>query len=80
MAALPYMQLYVADYLADTSHLTAAQHGAYMLLLMNYWQRGKAFHAPDERTLNIRLANVARMLNDEWEQNKQVLARVLRCE
>lgn len=41
MAALPYIQLYVADYLADTVHLTAEEHGAYLLLIFNYWQTGK---------------------------------------
>lgn len=69
MAALPYMQLYVADYLADTAHLNAAQHGAYLLLLMNYWQRGKALVNSNER-----LANVARMSNEEWNKNRDVLA------
>lgn len=69
MAALPYMQLYVADYLADTSHLNAAQHGAYLLLLMNYWQRGKAI--PDS---NDRLAIVARMTNEQWNDNRAVVA------
>ena len=68
MAALPYIQLYVADYLADTAHLTAAQHGAYLLLIMNYWQRGKPLN-----NFNERLTNVARMSNDEWETNKKVL-------
>lgn len=69
MAALPYMQLYVAEYLADTCHLNAAQHGAYLLLLMNYWQRGKAL--PD---VNDRLAIVARMTNEEWTANREVVA------
>ena len=41
MAALPYMQLYVADYLADTVHLDADEHGAYLLIIFNYWQTGK---------------------------------------
>ena len=68
MAALPYMQLYVAEYLADTSHLNAAQHGAYLLLLMNYWQRGKPL--PDS---NDRLAIVARMSAEEWASNRKIL-------
>jgi uncharacterized protein YdaU (DUF1376 family) len=68
MTSLPYMQLYVSDYLADTAHLTAQQHGAYMLLLMNYWQRGK----PLDNT-NERLSHVARLSPEEWEQAKPTL-------
>jgi uncharacterized protein YdaU (DUF1376 family) len=63
------MQLYVSDYLADTAHLNAQQHGAYMLLLMNYWQRGKPLDNTGER-----LAYVARMTPDEWEDNREILA------
>jgi len=59
MAALPYMQLYVADYLADTMHLTTEEHGAYLLIIMNYWQTGKP--VPIKR-----LASVARLSNDRW--------------
>lgn len=69
MAALPYMQFYVADYLADTMHLNAKQHGAYLLLLFNYWQRGKPLKNDSER-----LANVVRMHVEEWEENREVLA------
>lgn len=74
MAALPYMQLYVADYLADTAHLSAIEHGAYLLLMFNYWQRGESFKAKDEQSLNRRLATVARLSNDEWEDVKETLA------
>ena len=69
MASLPYMQLYVSDYLADTAHLTAQQHGAYMLLLMNYWQKGRAIENTNER-----LQHVARLTQDEWLANKSILA------
>jgi uncharacterized protein YdaU (DUF1376 family) len=74
MAALPYIQLYVADYLADTAHLTTVEHGAYLLLIFNYWQKGESFKAKDERTLNKRLATVARMNEQEWENVKETLS------
>jgi len=69
MNSLPYMQLYVNDYLADTAHLNATQHGAYILLLMNYWQQGKPLNNSRER-----LAFVARMTPEEWEDNREILA------
>ncbi|WP_396039189.1 DUF1376 domain-containing protein [Escherichia coli] len=59
MAALPYMQLYIADYLADTMHLSAEVHGAYLLLMFNYWQTGKPI--PKNR-----LAKIARLTNERW--------------
>lgn len=61
MAALPYMQLYPADYLADTQHLTTEEHGAYLLLLMNYWQTGKPL-----RNSEGRLAIIAKLSNERW--------------
>ena len=74
MAALPYMQLYVADYLADTAHLSTLENGAYLLLIFNYWQRGESFKAKDQQSLNKRLASVARLSNEEWENVKESLA------
>ena len=67
MAALPYIQLYVADYLADTMHLTTEEHGAYLLLIMNYWQTGHAI--PKKR-----LASVARMSNARWTDVENTLS------
>ena len=66
MAALPYIQLYVADYLADTMHLTTEDHGAYLLLIFNYWQTGKAI--PKKR-----LPSVTRMSNERWADVEETL-------
>ncbi|BCL48906.1 DUF1376 domain-containing protein [Citrobacter koseri] len=59
MAALPYMQLYIADYLADTMHLSTEEHGAYLLLMFNYWQTGRGIP-------KSRLAKIARLTNERW--------------
>lgn len=68
MAAIPWMALYPSDYLADTAHLTRAQSGSYMFLLMNYWQTGKPLDNTDDR-----LAVVARMTPEEWQSEKAIL-------
>jgi len=74
MAALPYMQLYVADYLGDTYFLTTEEHGAYLLLIMTYWQSGKPIHksnlARASRLNDERWTNVERTLNRFFEEDE----------
>ncbi len=69
MSALPYIPLYVADYLADTSHLSTLEHGSYLLLIMNYWQRGEALPSDD-----VKLARIARLSAKEWAAVKPAIA------
>lgn len=59
MAALPYIQFYIADYLADTMHLSTEEHGAYLLLIFNYWQTGKPL--PKNR-----LSVISRLSKEQW--------------
>lgn len=66
MAALPYMQLYIADYLADTMHLSTEEHGAYLLLMFNYWQTGRPI--PKNR-----LAKIARVSDSRWAELQPIL-------
>lgn len=68
MAAPAWMPLYVADYLADTGHLSTVEHGAYMLLIMHYWQNGGI---PDE---DPKLARICRLSVKEWLNIKETLA------
>lgn len=67
MAKHPWMPLYVADYLADTGHLTGAEHGAYLLLIMHYWT---CKCIPND---DARLSRIARMSLEEWQRSKPVI-------
>lgn len=62
-----YMPLWIADYLADTTRLTTEQHGAYLLLLMDYWRNGPP-PANDEV-----LAQIAKLDKKKWTKNKPIL-------
>jgi uncharacterized protein YdaU (DUF1376 family) len=61
------MPLYVGDYLGDTGHLTTAQHGAYLLLMMHYWRKGEL---PDD---NSQLAKITKLPLRTWCDYRPVL-------
>lgn len=65
-----WMPLYVGDYLRDTSRLTTEQHGAYLLLIFDYWSSGQSL--PDDDT---QLALITRLSPEKWHQLRPSLAR-----
>ena len=69
------MPLYVADYLADAAHLSTIEHGAYLLLIMTYWQRGKALPDDDKK-----LATIVRVSPEEWAGMRETLAEFFECD
>lgn len=68
MSNRAWMPLHIADYLADTGHLTATEHGAYLLLIMHYWQNGSL--PENERVI----ARIAKLTTDQWEESRDILA------
>jgi uncharacterized protein YdaU (DUF1376 family) len=63
----PWMPLYVGDYLGDTGHLTTAQHGAYLLLMMHYWRKGEL---PDD---DRQLAKITKLPLRTWRDYRATL-------
>lgn len=56
MSKAPSMPMYWDAYIADTSHLTLEEHGAYMLLLAAMWRRNG--YVPDDDKDNARILSV----------------------
>lgn len=63
-----WMPLYIGDYLRDTSRLTTEQHGAYLLLIMDYFVNGPL---PDD---DAALASITRTTAMVWKRMRPVLA------
>jgi uncharacterized protein YdaU (DUF1376 family) len=68
------MPLYVGDYLKDTRHLTAEQHGAYLLVLMDLWNRGGSI-SDDPKAL----ARIAGVSVKRWPAVWSVIGEFFDC-
>lgn len=58
-----WMPLYIGDYLADTSRLSTEQHGAYLLILMDYWRNGPPLDDDEE------LASITKLPMTQWRKH-----------
>jgi uncharacterized protein YdaU (DUF1376 family) len=62
-----WMPLYIADYMSATSRLTTEEHGAYLLILMDYWKSGAP---PDNDRV---LSQITRLSPDAWSNARRML-------
>lgn len=69
-----WMPLFIGDYLADTSRLTTEQHGAYLLLIMDYWRNGPP---PDNAQV---LSQITRLSPDAWSITQAMLKQFFSIE
>lgn len=63
-----WFPLYVADYRADTMRFTTEQHGAYLLIIMDYWRNGPP---PDDDQV---LAQITGLPVARWKKHRAVIA------
>jgi uncharacterized protein YdaU (DUF1376 family) len=68
MSNRAWMPLHIDDYISDTDHLTAAEHGAYLLLIMKYWREDGL---PSDEGL---IRRYAKLSVEQWGESRDVLA------
>jgi uncharacterized protein YdaU (DUF1376 family) len=66
---LPWFAFNVAEYVKDTMRLSTESHGAYLLLMLDYY--GTATPCPDD---DFVLAAVAKLTPEAWAKHRKVLA------
>lgn len=62
-----WFPLYVGDYLAATTRLTTEQHGAYLLIIMDYWRNGPP---PDDDGV---LARITGLTPARWKAHREAI-------
>lgn len=68
MSNRAWMPLHIDDYIRDTDHLSATEHGAYLLLIMKYWRDGGL---PSDEGL---IRRYAKLSAEQWGESRAVLA------
>jgi uncharacterized protein YdaU (DUF1376 family) len=68
MSNRAWMPLHIDDYIRDTDHLSATEHGAYLLLIMKYWRDGGL---PADEGL---IRRYAKLSVEQWAESRDVLA------
>jgi uncharacterized protein YdaU (DUF1376 family) len=67
-----WMPFDIGDYLRDTNHLTVTEHGAYLMLIMHYWQHGGL---PADEAM---IRRVAKMTAEQWTESRDLLASLFK--
>lgn len=67
-----WMPLFIGDYLRDTTRLNTEQHGAYFLLIMDYWVNGSPPDDDDE------LATITGLSLSAWRKHKPKLIKLFK--
>lgn len=65
----PWFPFYVGDYTRDTARLTTEAHGAYLLLMLDYWVNGAP---PDD---NETLATITKLPLPIWKKRRSALVK-----
>ncbi len=63
------------DYLKDTGHLSTEEHGAYFLLILDYWSKRGPPPDNDER-----LARIVRLTEDRWRAIRSTISEFFQIE
>lgn len=66
---LPWFAFNIGEYVTDTMRLQTESHGAYLLLMLDYYARGEP--CPDDDFI---LAAVAKLPEETWKRHRKVLA------
>lgn len=64
-----WMPFFIADYLAETPRLSTLQHGAYLLLQLDYWRNGPP---PDDNNI---LSNISHLPIEQWLKERPILEK-----